>query len=82
MVAARGPRLYITVPAGHGVCRFLFILGHLLRYGLDTLDAAEQPAERAVTTEGCCAVFLAFFNSTEPANGQPAALLPAPLDFL
>lgn len=63
--------------AGRCLCRFLFILGHLLRYGMDTMEAAEQPEERAVTADGCRRVFLAFYDSPEHANGGAAILTPA-----
>ena len=63
--------------AGRCLCRFLFILGHLLRYGIDSMEAVEQPEERAVTAVGCRRVFLAFYESPEHDNGGAAFLIPA-----
>ncbi|CAK0782901.1 hypothetical protein CVIRNUC_006096 [Coccomyxa viridis] len=49
--------------------RFLFILGHLLRYGIETIEAADQPPDRAVTAEACLSVFLSFFQAPTQAHG-------------
>ena len=56
-------------------CRFLFILGHLLRYGIETIEAADQPPDRAVTAEACLDVFLSFFKAPTQAHGKALGLL-------
>ena len=60
--------------AGECFCRFLFILGHLLRYGIETIQAADQPPDRAVTAEACLSVFLSFFKAPTHAHGKAFSL--------
>ena len=67
----------MPIADGNCLCRFLFILGHLLRYGLDTMEAAEQPGERAVTTQACSRVFLSFSSSPEHGSGATAPFIAA-----
>ena len=55
-------------------CRFLFILGHLLRYGIETIEATDQPPDRAVTAEACLDVFLSFFKAPTQAHGEALSL--------
>lgn len=43
-----------------------------MRYGMDTIEGAKQPAERAVTALGCLTVFLSFFKSPGDAQGRLA----------
>lgn len=57
------------------VGRYLFVLGHLLRFGIDVVEATQLPNGKSITVPDCQAMFMTYLNSPASAIRYPSCLL-------